>query len=249
MFIVAVIHLMYQAAGSSVDITTFTMVTTHFQLCYVFLSYPFYYPAAVTSWGSMFGIAAGFVFEILSEHASPTCLSESSNGNRVYVISWAVSTLAPLALMLPFWAAYHVVSKRQEATWNTDRAKRPEVRLLSLTEYRARNHFQDVKKRSIKTILMILLLALMYGIGASVKVWYCVEFPDGVWRLPGDPSMECSWGNADYVALLVLSILVFCIYFVGSSCLFFTIAESSQARKSAADNYVTHARCVVLCNV
>jgi len=241
LFVLAVIYSMYQAAAASLDITTFTMVTSHFQFCYLFMTFPFYYPAVVKNFGSAIGLASGFVLDILAGQASPRCLTRST-GDASYVAWWAVDVIVPVVLIMPFWAAYSIMEERQEANWKRDNAKAPDDRILSLTEYRARRGLQDVKKRSIKTILMILVFALVYGVRSSVKVWHCAEYPDGSWRLPHHPSIECSSENAEYTVLLALSIVTFCIYFFGSSALFFFIAESSSARKTTADNFVTHAR-------
>lgn len=245
LFVVLAIFLMYQAAAASLDITTFTIVTTHFQFCYVFLSFPFYYPAAVNNWGNWLGLVSGFVFEILAGRkvpGSPNCLTRS-NGDEGYLIWWVASSMTPILLMLPFWAAYRITSGRQEAAWERDNAKAAEDRILSLAEYKARNDMHNMKKRSIKTILMIFVFALVTGMRSSVKVWNCAEYRDGIWRLPANPSMECGMDNREYVVLLLLSVIMFCVYFFGSSYLFFSIAESSNARKATADNYVTHARC------
>ena len=183
--VLLLISLMSHFAAASLDITTFTMVASHFQLCFLFLSFPFSYPAAVTSLSG--GLASGFALEI-----SPSCLTRL-DGDSSYVLWWTVKALVPLALMAPFAAAYLVAVRRQEATWAADRAKPPEARLLSVGDYRARSALQDAKKRSMKTVIMILVFALMYGVSAAVGVWHCVKHVDGTWRLLGDPSLKCSW--------------------------------------------------------
>ena len=236
-----IVYSLYQASKLALDVTTFTLVTSHFQISYVFLTFPFYYPTRVLEVMAPLGVISGFVFERLNAYVAPSC-AVGGGFDGDYVFWWAAKAITPAAFMLPFYVAYTVISARQRREKLEDEALPPKRRVLSLENFTARRHAETSKKMSMKTIIMLVTLSLMYGINTSVKVWACTTYSDGVSRISTAPSIECSFANAEYATLFALSVVVFVSYFFGTSYFFYSISESPYARRAAADNYVTHAR-------
>ncbi len=236
----------------------------------VFLGLDFSYPPALLTFSAPLGFAAGFAFDVLGGYASPACLGF---GTMPFTIVWFCKTVGPLLVILPFIALNQYASAKQQAsaaahvkkarkkrkTWVSrvggdegedeqgGHVKEKRADILSLDEYDLNRQMQLLRTKSVKTILVVSMLVLVFGVSSCASVWYCPDAPpdgDGMRRLPADPTVECTFANDDYRTLFSTSLVVFLLYVLGTSGFLFLVIESDRGRIAAFDHHVTHARLV-----
>ena len=127
---------------------------------------------------------------------------------------WSLKTLAPIFIMLPFVALNYTASRKKRLKRQRDEAKRKRRKkhddgdddaaaaaaaaaaagdgsssdsssVLSLEDYAEQRELELVHTKSVKTILVVSMLVLVFGVSSCAVVWYCPESPkdgDGLRR-------------------------------------------------------------------
>jgi hypothetical protein len=222
------------------DVTTFCIVTTHFQLVFIFFALPFYYPPTIQFATGPIGIFSGFIFSILTDWAEPEC---TGIGGSDYAFWWCAAAFGPLFLLLPLLIRGATLHYAQQRSAARDKALPEAERVLSYREYKRRRRVAYWKKHCVQNILIVQTLIFMHGVSMAIGVWHCRRGPDGALRLAQQAAIECSWrDDADYRKLLSASVAVFLVYFLGTFFCIFSILESGEGRRAAALHHVTHAR-------
>ena len=236
---VVLVVLTYHYAA--MDLTALTIAVTHFQLSYVYFSFDFEYPRLVMAiYGPLEAfLGFGFVLGRVEGWASPACLGLS---RLPFAAWWGGQMLAPFLLMLPLLAIFMSAEARERRDRLADEAKASEDRVLSVSEYEARKAARLRSKRSAQAILLICISSLMNGVHASAQVWFCPEFADGSRRIRDEPSVVCSWNDAAYRSLMVVSGVFFALYYFGTSGILMYIIDCEEGRRVSAVHFVTHAR-------
>ena len=131
---------------------------------------------------------------------------------RDYTFLWSLKTLAPIFIMLPFVALNYTASRKKRLKRQRDEAKRKRRKkhddgdddaaaaaaaaagdgsssdsssVLSLEDYAEQRELELVHTKSVKTILVVSMLVLVFGVSSCAVVWYCPESPkdgDGLRR-------------------------------------------------------------------
>jgi len=235
----------YLNAANWMDSAAVTIVTTHFQLSYVYFSFGFAIPKIVTAFsrplGALFGF--GFILDIAEGWAAPGCMGLAS---LPYSVWWVMKMAVPFLFMAPFIAIVAVAESKQLRWRKSDEAKNPRNRILSVVGYEERSAARLVSKRAVQSILLICISALMSGVQSSVNIWTCMDFADGSQRLAEDPTVICTGSNPIYRSLVLASILVFSFYYFSISGFLAIIIEREEGRRAAAEHYITHARSVAV---
>ena len=107
-----IVVLIYRSAALWLDMTTFTIVSTHFQLLFVFFNFGFEYPKTIGVWVRALGFFTGprFLFEMFEGSTAPECLGNWGLG---YTFWWVGKMATPFAFMAPFAGLTIYVNFRQ----------------------------------------------------------------------------------------------------------------------------------------
>lgn len=244
MLCIFLVVISYRESSGWLDITSLTIVLTHFQLSNSYFTYDFDYPEVVKGFVKPLGFSSGigFVFDGLQAWASPSCMAGGAGGGDeviTYSAWWMVKMAIPILFMTPLITIAIVEDSKQRAEHEADKFS---SHVLGVSEYDERKARQVGKKSAVQTILIIVFSAIMHGVSGSVYVWYCPKYDDGVFRLSSEPTIECTWENSEYKTLLLASLCVFIIYYAGTAGMLVGIIECEQGRRAAAEHHVTHAR-------